>query len=141
LGISEDNVSAGDINRHLERQALGGQSADLEKLDLSQRTMNEWVGTEADELGSTNAGLGVRHWQKGRPHASVVEVNGDDDSVAGDLDLGPNFCSHLKRSGGWNSTCSHGPAFENPEENEFEENFQGTLTPTSSEGGDWDYPL
>jgi hypothetical protein len=70
LGISEDGDSAGDINRHLEEQVLGEQSADLEKLDLSQRTMNDWVQTDADELGSTNASLGVGHWQKGQPHAS-----------------------------------------------------------------------
>jgi hypothetical protein len=141
LGISEDGDSAGDINRHLEEQVLGEQSADLEKLDLSQRTMNDWVQTDADELGSTNASLGVGHWQKGQPHASVVEGNGDDDRVAGDLDLGPNFCSPPKRSGGWNPTCSYDPEFESPEENEFKQNFQGTLTPTSSEGSDWDYPL
>jgi hypothetical protein len=141
LGISEDGGSAGDINQYLEEQALGGQSVDPEKLDLSQRTMNDWVETDANELGSANAGLGVGHWQKGQPHASVVEGNGDDDRVARDLDLGPDFCSPPKRSGGWNSTYAHGPAFENQEENEFEENFQGTLTPTSSEGSDWGYPL
>jgi hypothetical protein len=141
LGISEDDGSAGGINRNLEEQAVGGQSADLEKLDLGQRTMNDWVETDADESGSANADLGVGHWQKGQPHASVVEGNGDNDSVAGDLDRGSNFCRHPKQSGGWKSASSHNPALENLDENEFAENLPGTLTPTSSEGSNWDYPL
>jgi hypothetical protein len=141
LRITEDTGSVGDINQHLEEQAVGGQSADLEKLDLGQRTMNDWVEADAYELESANAGLGVGHWQKGQPHASVGESNGDNDSVTSDLDQGSNFCNHPKQSGGWNYTSSHNTALENLDENEFEESLPGTLTPTSSEGGDWDYPL
>jgi hypothetical protein len=141
LRISEGKGSAGGIDLHLEEQAVDGQSVDDEKLDLGQHMINNGVEICADKLGSTSAGLGFGNLQKGRPHASVAEDNGDDDRVADNLDWRPSFCSHPKQSGGWNCTCSHAPAFENPEENELEENLQGTSTPASSEGGDWDYPL
>jgi hypothetical protein len=139
LRISEDESSAEEINRNLEEQAVGGQGADHEKLDLGQHIMNNGVEIYADKLGPAYACLSVGGLQKSQPCASAVDGNGDDDRVADDLDWGPNFCSHPKQSGGRNSTCSHGPEFKTPEENELEENFP--LTSTSIEGSDWDYLL
>jgi hypothetical protein len=141
LRISEDEGSAGEINRHLEQQTVGGQSTYYEKLDLGQHIMNNGVEIYADKLGSASAGLGFGNLQQDQPHASVAEGNWGDDRVADDLDWKPNFCSDLKQSGGRNFTYSHSHTLENLEENEFGETFQGTLTPTSSEGSDWDYPL
>jgi hypothetical protein len=86
LRISEVKGSAGEINRHFEEQAVGGQSVDDEKLDLGQQMINNGVEICADKLGFTSAGLGFGNLQKGQPHASVAEDKWGDDRVADDLD-------------------------------------------------------